>query len=62
MSDTSWQVKAKYNAKAYKVVQVQLKKELVAAWEEKLATDGLTKAEFIRRAIQEYLGASAPSE
>jgi len=60
MSATSWQVKARYNAKHYKTVSTQLDKELVARWEAKLATDNLTKSEFIRNAIKEYL--SEPSE
>lgn len=56
MSTTSWQVKAKYNKKVYKSVSVQLDKELVARWEEKLKADGIGKSEFIRNAIKEYLG------
>lgn len=55
MGETSWQVKAKYNKKVYKSVSVQLKKELVAEWEAKLAKDGISKAEFIRNAINNYL-------
>ena len=54
MGETSWQVKAKYNKKVYKSVSVQLKKELVAEWEEKLAKDGISKSEFIRNAITNY--------
>jgi len=56
MSKTSSQVKARYNKKVYKTVSVQLKKGLVADWEVKLAADGLSKAAFIRNAMQEYLG------
>ena len=55
MSNTSWQVKANYNKKVYKSVSVQLKKELVAEWEEQLAKDGISKSEFIRNAITNYL-------
>ena len=55
MGETSWQVKAKYNKKVYKSVSVQIKKELVAEWEIKLAKDGISKAEFIRNAINNYL-------
>ncbi len=55
-SNTSWQVKAKYNKKVYRTVTAQLNKELVERLEEKLNCDGITKAEFIRRAIKEYLG------
>ena len=58
MSDTSWQVKAKYNKKTYKQVTAQLNKDLVARWEAKLSEDGIGKSEFIRRAIRSYLGES----
>lgn len=56
MSKTSWQVKAKYNQKHYKRVAVDLDKDLVSAWEEKLKAEGIGKSEFIRNAIQKYLG------
>ena len=56
MGKTSSEVKKRYNVKVYKQVAVQLKKELVAEWEAKLAADGISKAEFIRSAIQAYLG------
>ena len=55
-SNTSWQVKAKYNKKVYKRVVADLPKELVAEWEEKLKEDGIGKSEFIRNAIKNYLG------
>ena len=54
-TSTSWQVKAKYNNKHYKTVSTQLDKNLVTQWEEKIASEGITKAEFIRNAIKEYL-------
>ncbi len=56
MGKTSWQAKAKYNAKTYKVIQVQLKKELVEQFEQKLSKDNMSKSEFIRQAILSYLG------
>ena len=55
MSATSWQVKAKYNKKAYKSITAQLNRELVEKWEEKLQIDGIGKSEFIRNAIISYL-------
>lgn len=55
MSNTSWKVKAKYNKKVYKRVAVDLDKELVAKWEEKLKADNISKAEFVRTAINSYL-------
>lgn len=45
----------KYKAKAYRQIKVEYKRELVEALEEKLKTDGITKAEFFRRAITAYL-------
>lgn len=59
MGKTSWQVKAKYNSQNYKSVCVQLDKVLVANWEKALAEEGLTKAQFIRQAIQSYLESKA---
>ena len=55
MGKTSSEVKNRYNAKVYKGISVQLKKELVSDWETKLAADGISKAEFIRKAINSYL-------
>lgn len=45
----------KYKAKAYRQIKVEYKKELVEALEEQLKKDGVSKAEFFRRAIREYL-------
>ena len=56
MSNTSWQVKAKYNKKVYRNISVQLNKELVERWENKLSEDNIGKSEFIRNAIKAYLG------
>ena len=56
MGKTSTQVKARYNAKTYKTVRASLKKELVEAWEEKLAAEGRAKADFLRQALKEYTG------
>ena len=55
MGKTSSAVKQRYNAKVYKQISIQLKKELVEEWEKKLAADGIGKAEFIRNAITLYL-------
>lgn len=59
MSNTSSAVKRKYNNKVYKQVKVELKKELVEQWEIAIKEDGITKAEFIRNAITEYLKSKA---
>ncbi|MCH5209477.1 MAG: ribbon-helix-helix protein, CopG family [Oscillospiraceae bacterium] len=55
MGDTSWQVKQRYNRKVYRAIGVQLKKELVEEWEEAIKEDGISKSEFIRYAITQYL-------
>lgn len=52
---TSSAVKNRYNKKTYKSINVSLKKELVAEWENVIKKDNLSKAEFIRRAINQYL-------
>ena len=59
MGKTSSAVKNRYANKVYASVATKLKKELVAAWEKELAADGITKAEFIRSAIQQYLDGKA---
>ncbi len=55
MGKASWQTKEKYNRAHYKKLIIQLDKELVAEWEEKLKADGIAKAQFLRNAIYEYL-------
>lgn len=60
MGKTSAAVKNRYKAKVYRQIKVELKKELVEQFELKLAADGVTKAEFFRRTIQNYLEEEAP--
>lgn len=55
MGKTSTQVKQRYLDKAYSQIAVRLQKDLVAQWEDAIKSDGISKAEFIRRAITEYL-------
>lgn len=55
-SNTSWQVKAKYNQKVYKRIVADLDKDLAARWEDRLKEDNIGKSEFIRSAIKAYLG------
>lgn len=45
----------KYKAKAYKQLKVEYKREFVEAFEKQLKADGISKAEFFRNAINEYL-------
>lgn len=55
MSKTSTAAKQRYLDKTYSQVAVRLPKELVSEWEAQLKTDGISKAEFFRQAIQSYL-------
>ena len=61
MGKTSTQVKQRYLDKAYSQIAVRLQKDLVAQWEEAIKADGISKAEFIRRAITQYLESRSPS-
>lgn len=55
-SNTSSAVKNRWNKAHYKQITVQLNKDLVIRWEEKLKADNIGKSEFIRNAIKAYLG------
>lgn len=55
-ANTSSKVIQRYKNKVYKRVVADLPKGLVARWEEKLEADNISKSEFIRNAIKEYLG------
>ncbi len=52
---TSTAVKARYNSKVYSHITVQLPKELVAAFKEKCAAEGVSQAGIIKSAIEEYI-------
>jgi metal-responsive CopG/Arc/MetJ family transcriptional regulator len=52
---TSSAVHNKYRAKAYKQFNLALKKDLSAAWEERLKQDGKTRSGWIKEKIDEYL-------
>lgn len=55
MSHTSWQVKDRYNKKTYSTITVRLKKELVKEFDIARQEDNITRAEFVRRSINQYL-------
>ena len=57
MSKPSYEVIKRYKDKTYKKISIDLHKELAEKWESRLAEDGITKAEFLRKAINEYLKA-----
>lgn len=54
-SNTSAEVKNRWNKAHYKQVAVKLDKNIVEQWEQKIKDEGVSKAEFIRQAIQQYL-------
>ena len=54
-SNTSSAVKNRWNKAHYKQITVQLNKNLVSVWEEKIKSQSITKSEFIRNAIKNYL-------
>lgn len=55
-SNTSSAVKNRWNKAHYRQITVQLDKDLVSRWEEKIKTENISKSEFVRRAIKEYMG------
>jgi metal-responsive CopG/Arc/MetJ family transcriptional regulator len=56
---TSSAVKNRYNNKAYKTIHVLLSKELVSKWELAIKEDNISKAEFVRNAINDYFAKRA---
>jgi len=54
MGKTSWQVKARYNAKTYKNLSTRLKPDLYNEFEEIRKSKDISKPEFIRELINIY--------
>ncbi len=52
---TSTEVKTRYNQKVYDVISVRVPKEAAAAFKEKAAAEGVSQAQIIKAAIEEYL-------
>lgn len=52
---TSTAVKNRYNAKTYDVLSVRLPKDLVAAFKEKCASQGVSQAGVVKQAIEAFL-------
>ena len=52
---TSTEVKNRYNSKVYDQLSFKLPKELVAAFKEKCAAEGISQAQIIKKAIEDYL-------
>lgn len=55
MSRPSYEVIKRYRDKAIKRIAIDLRKDLVDLWKAEIAKDGISKAEFVRNAITEYL-------
>lgn len=52
---TSSAVKRRYNQKAYDVVRASIPKALAEAFKEKCAAEGISQAQIIKKAIEEFL-------
>ena len=52
----------RYKAKSYKQIKVEYNREFVENFEQKLKADGISKAEFFRRAITAYINEKQPEE
>ena len=55
MSNTSWQVKQRYNEKVYARMGFQLDKDLVEKFKEKCERYGISQASVIKAAIEQFL-------
>lgn len=54
-SDTSSAVKRKYNQKTYGAVTAYVPKELATAFKEKCVAEGISQAQIIKKAIEDFL-------
>lgn len=52
---TSTEVKTRYNQKTYDVISVRIHKETVAAFKEKCAAEGVSQAQIIKKAVEDFL-------
>lgn len=52
---TSTEVKRRYNEKTYSPIHVNLPKDLVAAFKEKCKAEGISQAQVIKKAIEDFL-------
>ncbi len=55
MSKPTNEVIKRYKKKAIRRIGIDMQKSLAEAWETQLAKDGLTKAAFVKDAIEKYL-------
>jgi hypothetical protein len=56
-ANTSSAAIQRYKNKVYKRIVADLDKDLVAQWEKKLSEKGISKQQFIRNAITQFLEA-----
>ena len=52
---TSTAVKARYNQKTYDVIYVRVHKEMAEAFKKKCADEGISQAQIIKQAIEDFL-------
>ncbi len=52
---TSSAVKQKYNDKVYNIISVRVPKELAAEFKAKCAANGISQAQIIKKAIEDFL-------
>ncbi len=52
---TSISAVTRYNKKTYDSISIRIPKEMAAAFKEKCSTDGVSQAQILKNAIQEYL-------
>ena len=53
--ETSSAVKRRYNQKTYGAVTAYVPKDLAAAFKEKCAAEGISQAQIIKKAIEDFL-------
>ena len=52
---TSTEVKRRYNEKTYTIISARVPKELAAAFKEKCAAEGISQAQIIKKAIEDFI-------
>lgn len=52
---TSSAVKQRYNEKVYDIISARIPKDLAAAFKAKCAAEGISQAQIIKKAIEEFL-------
>lgn len=52
---TSSAVKNRYNAKVYGTIKIMVDKELVERFKQKCRDDGVSQAQVLKKAMEEYL-------